>query len=506
MNEPVLVARQRMLLRDLAQRSAARARDEKLLGQTAPHAKAQAETAFENGRQEIEAKLKVALAQVERETEEERAHVQALFDEEVAAAQREFEQARERLAERCEAEKETARNTFQETRWTLNAVLDRNVDKAKERYNAAEKRLTAVLDRMVSLRREASDLWDEWEEGYLHPSWKSAAGPRDKNPRLSLRKSLGALEERLTVLRMQLGDLVLPQVLKGGRLTLAFAAAGALLIVPISLLAPLFGVPTTLLIQFVVGLLVSSVLTLAVGMTTKLILDFIAKRQVRSLFRIYPGFCTAVDSVALRCRQRLKSAASRRCRQITVLKKRQKRAQKEARVQAQQEWTGAKRRFDDDLPAALESSKGRKTAAERRLEADLRALDREHERRLSEAHRAHDAETEELSANRRRRVDEIEGGYERGWQMMAEQWRRAVAEQRSTVDAVRTECARLFPAWSDPCCNERPPAPTPPPVLQFGEIAVGKEQIPELAPLDERLQGEAVDDFTLPALCPFPDR
>ena len=109
MNEPLLVARQRTLLRDLAQRAAARARDEKLLGQTAPHAKAQAETAFENGRLDAEAKRKSALAAVERETEEERARSRRSATRNWRPRQREFDEAREATAQQCEEEKEAAR-------------------------------------------------------------------------------------------------------------------------------------------------------------------------------------------------------------------------------------------------------------------------------------------------------------------------------------------------------------------------------------------------------------
>ena len=220
MNEPLLVARERTLLRDLAQRAAARARDEKLLGQTAPHAKAQAETAFESGRLEAEAKRKSEQAAVERETEEERAAIQALYDEEQAAAEPEFDEAREEMTSRCEEEKEAARNGLQERPagrstpfWS--AIRPRRRSGAGE----TEKRLTAILDRLAALRRDAAALWDEWEEDYLHPGRKNAAGPRDKNPRLSLRKSLAALEERLADLRKRLQELALPKILKGGRLT-----------------------------------------------------------------------------------------------------------------------------------------------------------------------------------------------------------------------------------------------------------------------------------------------
>ena len=106
-----------------------------------------------------------------------------------------------------------------------------------------------------------------------------------------------------------------------------FAVVGVLAIYPMGLLLSLITGSGSLLPMLAGGLVASSVATLAAGMTTKPVLDFIARRQVRALFRIYPGFCWAVDSVALRCRQRMKNAASRCRRQIAVLKKRHRRAE-----------------------------------------------------------------------------------------------------------------------------------------------------------------------------------
>ncbi len=308
MSEPLRLASERTLHRDLALRAAARAKDEKLLGQTAPHAKAQAESAREAGLLAAAAKLKSEQAAVETETEEERAAIQARFDKERAAAQQEFTDAREELTGRCEEEKEASRNGFQETSWTINAVLERSTSQAEERRRSTEKRLTAILDRIVALRRNASALWDEWEEEYLNPAAKTAAGPRDQNPRLSLRKSLAALEERLAGLQKQLKELALPKILKGGRLTLAFGIVGVLAVYPLGLLVSAFGGRHDLLPTLVGGLVASSVATLIVGMTVKYTMEFIARRQVRGLFRVYPTLCRAADAVALRARQRMKAA------------------------------------------------------------------------------------------------------------------------------------------------------------------------------------------------------
>ena len=506
MNEPLLLARERNLLRDLARRAAGRAKDENLLGQSAPHARAQAESAHETGGLAAAVRLKTEQAAAEREAEEERAAAQVRFDEEQAAAQEEFDDAREEVTGRCEEEKEAARTGHQETSWTINAVLERGTTKAEERRRATEKRLRAVLDRLTTLRQNAASLWDEWDE-YLPAAANSAVGPRDKNPRLSLRKSLAALEDRLTTLQRGLHELTLPKILKGGRLTLVFGALGVLAVYPLGLLvATQLHYANNLLMLLVAGLVTASVATLVVGMTVTLVMQVIARRQVRGLFHVYPALCRGADACALRARQRIRTAAARCRRETNALKKKHKKALRHARLKSQREWSEAKARLDDALPQALERCRHRKEAAERRLAQDLQRVDRERERRLEEVQRAHDAEVQELDATRRRRIDEIEGGYGRGWQIMADEWRKAASELREGVAAVADECGRLFPPWDDALWEDRPPPAAAPPAIRFGEIHVGKEQIPELAPGDQRLREESVADFTLPALCPFPDR
>ena len=241
-------------------------------------------------------------------------------------------------------------------------------------------------------------------------------------------------------------------------------------------------------------------------MTVQALLEFMLRRQVRALFRIYPGMLLGADAVALRCRQRLKSTAARCPRELADLQKRHKRSLRDARTEARQLWNAAKQRLNEALPVALERYHQRKEDADLQLEADLLALDKERERRLIETQQVYDASVDEAETTLRRRIEEIEGGYDRVWQMTAKAWRNATAEVRETLAAVWEESSRLFPPWDDPCWADRPLAAVVPPVLQFGRLEVGKGQIPELIPTEEKLASEAVEDFVLPALCAFPDK
>ncbi len=504
MNEPLLVVRERTLLRDLIQRAAARARDEKLLEQTAPHAKAQAEATAEAARKEAETWLQSEQAAIEQETEEGRAAIQARCDEEQAAAEAEFDAAQEEINNRCEEEKEAARDAHKESQWTINAVLERNTINAEERRRKTETKLNAVLNKLTEFRREANELWDEWDK-YLTSAPKTSAGPRDLNPRLSVRKSLVALQEKLAGLKNDLNNLALPKFLKGGRLTLAFAAFGLLAFAAFGLLAVYVGGYQPI-VGFTFGLIAASVLAVAVGITVNAVLEFMTRRQVRALFTCYPGILLGADSVATRCRQRLKDNPARYPRAITLLQKRHKRTLGQAKKEARQAFRAAKQRLAEALPAATEQYHQRKENADAQLEADLLALDQERERRLTESQQVYAASVDELETNYQRRMEEIEGGYDRVWQMTAKAWRRATAELRETLEAIWEESARLFPAWEDPCWAGRPPASSVPPALPFGVFQIGKEQIPELIPTEEKLAPEAVDDFTLPAVSAFPDK
>jgi hypothetical protein len=279
------------------------------------------------------------------------------------------------------------------------------------------------------------------------------------------------------------------------------------MVYPLGLLVAYFGgVADRLPLVLVGGLIAASVAAVAVGMTVNAVLEFMVRRQVRALFHVYPGMCLGADAVAARCRQRLKSTNARCPREIASLQKRHKRALRHARAEARQLWNAAKQRLNEALPLALEHYHQRKEDADLQLEADLLALDQERERRLAESQQVHGTAVDELETNRRRRIEEIEGGYDRVWQMTAAAWRRATAELRETIAAVWEESGRLFPAWDDPCWADRPPAAALPPVLQFGQLEVGKEQIPEIVPVEEKLAPEAVEDFILPAVCAFPDK
>jgi DNA segregation ATPase FtsK/SpoIIIE, S-DNA-T family len=506
MNEPLLVTRERTLLRDLIQRAAARARDEKLLGQTAPHAKAQAESAAEAARKEAETWLQSEQAAIEQETEESRAAIQARYDREQAAAEAEFDTSQEEMNNRFEEEKEAARDAHKEAQWTINAVLERNTINAEERRRNTEAKLTAILGQLTVFRREANDLWEEWER-YLASAPKSSAGPRDQNPRLSLRKSLNALHEKLAGLKSDLTNLKLPKALKGGRLTLAFAALGLLMVYPLGWLVTYFGgFPNQLPLVLIAGLIAASVTAVAAGMIVNGVLEFMIRRQVRELFRIYPGMCLAADSVAARCRQRMKDSAARYPRTIVSLKKRHKRTLRQAKREGRLAVRAAKQRLNEALPAATEQYHQRKEDADAQLEADLLTLDHERERRLVESQQVHDAAVDELETTYRRRMEEIQGGYDRVWQMAAKAWRHATAELRETLEAIWEESGSLFPPWDDSCWADRPPSAAVPPALQFGQFHVGKEQIPEIVPEEEKLAPEAVEDFVLPAVCAFPDK
>ena len=86
-------------------------------------------------------------------------------------------------------------------------------------------------------------------------------------------------------------------------------------------------------------------------------------------------------------------------------------------------------------------------------------------------------------------------------------WREGlarVAGGRSTRSAARS--TRSAPRWDDPAWADRPlPGPVPP-VVRFGEVRVGLDQLPRGVPADARLREGIPTEFPFPALLPFPDR
>ena len=117
----------------------------------------------------------------------------------------------------------------------------------------------------------------------------------------------------------------------------------------------------------------------------------------------------------------------------------------------------------------------------------------------------YDTDSRQVEERGRALLAEIEADHERGWAELTESWRRTVEEARAEIDAINREAGRLFPAWDDPAWQDWEPGAAPPPVLRFGDYRVSRGDVPDALPEAGRLRGLAVDDFTLPALAPFPD-
>ena len=89
---------------------------------------------------------------------------------------------------------------------------------------------------------------------------------------------------------------------------------------------------------------------------------------------------------------------------------------------------------------------------------------------------------------------------------MEARWREGMTRARATLDEVGREVHEFGPRWDDPAWGDRPLPLAVPPVLRFGEVRIGLDQLPRGVPSDPRLREGVPASFTFPALVPFPDR
>src|SRR5262249_49757234 len=87
-------------------------------------------------------------------------------------------------------------------------------------------------------------------------------------------------------------------------------------------------------------------------------------------------------------------------------------------------------------------------------------------------------------------------------QAITMRWREGTARAWREVGEITRCSGALFPVWEDPCWQRWEPPVAVPEALRFGEYRVRLDLL--LGTAGEGRPG--LPDFSLPALCPFPER
>ena len=495
MTEPLLIARQRTLLRELVQLAADRGRAEPTLEQEYQSRKADEENAFDEAYQAVIVRFAAQKEQAEHEVREARAAIHASFETEQAATVLELTKARVQLAQQYDAEEEESQAAFQETSWTAGAVREASRGKAEKQRRTDEAWVESQAERLRTIHKETRALLEQWKQ--------STAEPEDTSARRKMRQ----VEEYLALAENGLGQLramVLPRLLKGRRLVASFVLLWLLLIFPLGWLVTRFtGEAATPDGFLILGVAASTLTTLVIGVVVTAVITSLARARVQ---RIWRPLCRVMVDADIWRKHILESYATRYDRQAAEVDVKHagdlEKLTAEFRVQEE----GLAARRASAVGQAEARGRLRRSDNELRRDHDLRQAEERYRTRMAEIQNRYETESQAVQTRHRTTLAEIAARRDAGWQALARRWRDGLALVRATVADVNGASAALFPAWDDPAWERWTPPAELPPAVRFGEYRVRLAQIPGAVPADDRLRKLSLADFSLPALCPFPER
>jgi hypothetical protein len=234
MPEPSLIARQRVLLRDLIEHAAERAHGEPAIAAAFQEQVDHVEIEFAEAREALESRRTRELEENERHIEQARSSIEARYKAAQEAAHREFVSTRGKILERDESEKEAAQAAYKEACWTIAAVLEGAKNETEKELRENKSRLQTRLDELHDIHKQARAQLAEWKQPADEIEADSGVSAPKENaqpPKLSE----CVVEARQ--LFEQLHKLVVPRWAKSGRLALLIFLLWLVLIAPLGYVA-----------------------------------------------------------------------------------------------------------------------------------------------------------------------------------------------------------------------------------------------------------------------------
>ena len=504
MTEPSLIARQRVLLRELIQRSAERARGEPAIAAAFQKQTDEVEIAFTEGCESVASRLVREQEENERQIERARAGIEANYKVEQDATHREYTHHRGQILEREERDKETAQSAYKEACWTTAAVLEGAKNGAEEELRENKSRLHGRLENLHDIQRQARALLEEWKQSAKEIETEihdiETPGSDRSTPAATPKLSDTIVEAQRQFEELQ--QLVVPRFYKGRRLALLIGFVWLASILPLGFVVDrLFVHRDGVLWVLLLGLLASSLMVLLIAPLANFFLGKAARRQVRA---VYGPLCQIVAQ-ADGTKQLLLDRYEQEFRQRVVeAKKKHNEEVLNAHDLYKQKRAAVVRRREQDLPPVEERYRRRQDENENRRTRELRQADELYDRRRIDNRQRHDADMQQLQTDRARKLQEIQERRDKDWNELVENWRVAMAELREGVAAIDATTSRLLPPWDDPSWQAWQPPSMLPPVLRLGQYRVRMDQVSQAIPNDADLRALTPAEFSLPALCDFP--
>ena len=497
MTEPLLIARQRTLLSDLTALAADRTRTEPAIEQEFLRRQTAEEDTFDEAFQAVVVLFATAREKAEREVQETREAIRTRFEAEQAAASRELTRERQRVEEQFDGADEAAQTAFQEARWHIAAALEASRAKAAKQRRAGEDWVASQAARLAAIGQEARTLLRQWKQ--LPDEEEEANRPAAKRKMREGQECLDIAEQGLAGLKA----LVLPRLITLPRLIASFVLLWGVLVFPLGWLVTRFtGSPATNEGFLLIGLAASTVATLAVAVIFTTVASSLASTRVQALWEpLRQALADAevwrkhiLDSYAVRYERLIPEADARHVRDMR--KATESFEAKKATLAAQRA---------EESRQVEEHTRLRREANDKRRAEESRQAEERYHRTMTEIQQRYDTDARAVQARHQTDAAAIKARRTADWQTLLGRWHEGVARIREARAAITGASNALFPAWDDPAWERWQPPATLPAAIRFGEFRVTGEQVPGMA-ANERLHIEGVEDFGLPALCPFPER
>jgi S-DNA-T family DNA segregation ATPase FtsK/SpoIIIE len=496
MTEPLLIQRQRAVLRDLARLATERVTAEAAADASFTTNSAAAQKEYQEATARSQERFAAECAAAEKELQATRQTATSRFQTEHTAAGKEYAERRSELNRRYELEKERADQEYQETSWSVTTLAEAKKKEAEGPRQEAETKIAAGLVRVQALRQEgvaalkAFRHYGKYAEAELTPVSRRPAN----ESLVEMKKRLTDAEEHLATLKA----LRLPRFFAGLRLLVPLVAFWVLLAAPLYLLYP-----DGLVAGKVHWLIVSSVGAVLLGLVFGGLFYALGRLHVHRAWDALAQALTDAEVAAYRARELATKQYEAQLARLHSTDQDRDANLKKVEEKYQALLAAIQERRDNGLKKAEEKYPALQEALVKRRDAELAQAEEKHRRGLAEAKQRYRHDTHQAEEKQRRLLDDAKKRCEQDKQAALARWQQGMSQVQANTAVVVKESRRLFPDWSDASWQAWKPPLVTPPAIRFGEYQV---QPPANSAGAGWWQGGAPPAFSLPALVPFPER
>jgi S-DNA-T family DNA segregation ATPase FtsK/SpoIIIE len=487
--EPLLISRQRVILRDLLELIAERSQAELRIDKEFQIRKESAHRQFDSTFQDVVVTFASRKETVEQEFKDARRQITSRHESDRALADKNLTDSRARILEEFQTDKQTAKSEFQEARWTITAVYEGSKNAAEKESAATEHRLADALGRVQSVRTEAKE--------HLEECRLSGQALRDKGqevPQARAQDPFGQLQEYLSFAELQLAklkSLKAPQYFKGERLLWIFAILWLLAIYPSRRVAG----------DWLYGFIGCTAAVVAVGAGITTWLHRLAGVQSGRCYGPLGQALLKAETLVKECQEQ---AVVNYHRTLGDAKKRYNKEVRQAADKYQRLRAEAKQSRTEKLAQVAEEYRRQRTTVKERRATDWKEAGEKYRRTRKEIQQQYEKDSQRVIARRDKLLAASEVDCANNWNALASTWQEGVARFAAEAEEISQQSSRLFPEWTDPSWRDWSPSAAVPPAILLGEHYIRLDQIPGGLSRHERLQFEGPTSFSLPALVPFP--